>query len=114
MTVNELKCDKLLLTYLGEILKINNVMDYIIKSMDNFPYDYRYVILKEDNISPYVLRRVLETYTDEEIDFLVYELENNIQNIGFDIIIRKEDNIFNLKNDKKVLNKCMIEYKNRF
>lgn len=114
MTINELKYDKLLLTYIGEILKINNAIEYITKSKQNFPYDYRYIILKDDNISPYILNIILKSYTDEEIDFLINELENNIHNIGFDIETKDENMIFNLENDEKVLNKCMNEYNNRF
>lgn len=98
------------LLYIDKILKIE---EYLNKSIKDFPYDYRYVLLKE-NISEDIKKKILKSYTDEELDMIIYILESNIYKTTFESVIREEDDIFNVNNDKKVLEKCNIEYKNRF
>lgn len=98
--------------YFNNVLKIEDFYKHIKESMKDFPYDYRYVLLKE-NISEDIKNIILKLYTDEELDMLFYTLESNIYKTTFESIQREEDEIFNVSNDKKVLEICNVEYKNR-
>lgn len=107
------KYEYLLTLYYNRTLNIDDIFKYIRESMKDFPYDYRYVLLKED-ISDILKEKILKSYTDEELDMLFYILESNIYKTTFDSIQREENEIFNAVNDKKVLKNCILEYKNRF
>lgn len=111
MSSKEIRNDKLFI-YVEELLK-QYKLKTIKESIGEFPYDYRYVILKEEKIDKEILQKVLESYTDEELDFLYDELESNIFGCSFDAVTREENAIFNKANDKKVLSNCMNEYKKR-
>lgn len=106
------KYEDLLALYLDNSLKVENFLKYIKESMNDFPYDYRYILLKE-NISEEIRMKILKSYTDEELDMLFYTLESNIYKTTFESINREENEIFNLDNDKKILKNCTLEYKNR-
>lgn len=111
MASKKIKNDKIFI-YALSIIKQYKIKT-INESVKNFPYDYRYVILKEDNIDNEILKKILESYTDEELDFLLDELESNIFELTFDAVTREENEIFNKDNDKKVLTNCMNECKKR-
>lgn len=105
--------EDLLKLYFNDMLKIEDFFIYLKNSVKDFPYDYRYVLLKED-ISDDIKDKILKLYTDEELDMLLYILESNIYKTTFESIQREENEFFNVDNDRKVLEKCMNEYKNRF
>lgn len=107
------KYEYLLTLYYNRTLNIDDIFKYIKESIKDFPYDYRYVLLKED-ISDVVKEKILKSYTDEELDMLFYILESNIYKTTFESMQREENEIFNTNNDKKVLEKCNDEYKKRF
>lgn len=114
MMAERKKCEyeDLLTLYLNNVLKIEDHLKYIKESMKDFPYDYRYILLKED-INEEVRMKILKLYTDEELDMLFYTLESNIYKTTSESMQREENEIFNLDNDKKVLKNCTLEYKNR-
>ncbi len=102
------------ITYLEEVFRIKNVLEYIKKSKENFPFDYRYVILKEDDLNEKLKKIILDSYTDEELDLVYSTLLSYVYETSFEAIIFEEDDIFNKKNHNKVLEKCCWEYNKRF
>ena len=108
----DIQIDSILTKYLKDLLKVKNVIEYLKNNEKDFPYDYRYLLLKE-NINSELKEEILKTYTDEELDLLLYFLESNIYKTTFDSIYRIEDDLFNINNDKKVLKNCLIEYDKR-
>lgn len=110
--MTNIKYEDLLRLYFNKVLKVEDFLKYIKESIKNFPYDYRYVLLKED-INEEVKMKILKSYTDEELDMLFFYLESNIYKTNFESFQREENEIFNLDSDKKVLEKCILEYKNR-
>lgn len=109
---NDYKYDDLVIFKLEELLKIKNVLNYIVDSKKDFPNDYRYVLLKED-INDNMIKIVLKYYSDEELDMLFYTLEARIYKMTYEGELFIEDDIFNIENDKKVLKKCTNELKKR-
>ena len=95
------------------LLNEKKIYEYMKDSLDAFPYDYRYVLLKED-INDIFLNRILKTYSDEDFDMLYETLLNNILDLSYESEIREEDEIFNKENDKKILAKINKENKKRF
>ncbi len=93
-----------LIQYIELKFKIKNVINFIEESKKKFPYDYRYVILKEDNLNDKLIDYILKSYTDKELDLLFSNIE----------LIEENNEIFNSKNTKKVLEKCNKEYNKRF
>lgn len=95
------------------LLNEKKLYEYMKDSLKDFPYDYRYVLLKED-ISDTLLNKILKTYTDEEFDMLYETLLNNKLGLSYESEFRDEDEIFNLENDIKILSKIKEETKKRF
>ena len=95
------------------LINEKKVYEYMKESLENFPFDYRYVLLKED-INDILIKKVLKTYTDEELDMFYEILLNNVLNLSYDSKTREEDEIFNKVNDKKILLKIKEENKKRF
>ena len=95
------------------LLNEKKLYEYMKDSLKDFPYDYRYVLLKED-ISDTLLNKILKTYTDEEFDMLYETLLNNKLGLSYESEFREEDQIFNLENDIKILSKIKEETKKRF
>ena len=95
------------------LLNEKKLYEYMKDSLKDFPYDYRYVLLKED-ISDTLLNKILKTYTDEEFDMLHETLLNNKLGLSYESEFREEDQIFNLENDIKILSKIKEETKKRF
>lgn len=112
--LSNIKYYKLLLPCLEDVLKIKNSIDYIKQNEKEFPYDYRYILLKEDHLDNQLIDRITSSYTDEELDLLFKILEDNIYKTSLNSIFRLEDENFNTTNDRKVLEKCKKEYKIRF
>lgn len=106
MVLKILRSKKLeeLMQYIELKFKIKNVINFIEESKKKFPYDYRYVILKEDNLNYKLIDYILKSYTDKELDLLFSNIE----------LIEENNEIFNSKNTKKVLEKCNKEYNKRF
>lgn len=95
------------------LLKEKKLYEYMKESLYDFPYDYRYVLLKED-INSKLIKNILRTYTDEEFDMLYETLFDNILGLSYESEIREEDEIFNKENDIKILAKINKENKKRF
>ena len=84
-----------LIQYIELKFKIKNVINFIEESKKKFPYDYRYVILKEDNLNDKLIDYILKSYTDKELDLLFSNIE----------LIEENNEIFNSKNTKKSIRK---------
>lgn len=100
--------------YLYDLLKTERILSDLKKEKLKFPYDYRYILLKEDAIGEEMVQKILDLYTDEELDMLIYHLENNIYNCSFESQTRQENDVFNVTNDMKILKLCNVEYEKRF
>lgn len=95
------------------LLNEKKLYEYMKDSLKDFPYDYRYILLKED-INNNLVQKILSTYTDKEFDMLYETLLNNIFGLSYESNFREENEMFNKENDKKILTKINNENKKRF